>query len=109
MERSIVETRDIAPISAGHSSTSSENEKNAQVYLEDGYEHPYNTLLAINREEDEHVYLTPIKTSNNENASPSENATCGCSYKLTEQDSLPDESQTQYNANDSEENTESVL
>ncbi|XP_063417287.1 uncharacterized protein LOC134699804 [Mytilus trossulus] len=104
VERSIVKTTDIVPISAEHSSTSSDDDTNAPVYLDDGYEHAYNTLLTNNLAEDEHVYLTPKKTSNNENATPSENAACRCSSELTEQDSSPDQADTHYEEKDGDNN-----
>ncbi|CAC5423606.1 unnamed protein product [Mytilus coruscus] len=107
--RAVVENIDIALASAGHSSTSSDNNRNASVYLDDGYEHPYNTLLANNLAEDEHVYLTQQKTSNNANSTPFENSACGCSFEFTEQDSLPDQTKTHCYAKDCEDDNESVL
>ncbi|CAC5423607.1 unnamed protein product [Mytilus coruscus] len=107
VERAVVENRDIAQVSAGHSSTSTDDDRNSSVYLDDGYEHPYNTLLANIRAEDEHVYLTPKKTSDNANSTPSENDACGCSYEFTEQDSSLDKTETRCYASDGEEHSES--
>ncbi|XP_052079698.1 hemicentin-1-like [Mytilus californianus] len=109
VERAVVENRDIALASGGHSSTSSDNDSNASVYLDDGYEHSYNTLFANNRAEDEHVYLSPKKTSNNANSTPFENAACGCSLEFTEQDYSPVQTKTPWEAIDGEENNESEI
>ncbi|CAC5379145.1 unnamed protein product [Mytilus coruscus] len=109
VEREVVGNRDIAQAPARHLSTTSDDDRNASEYLDDGYEHPYNTLLPNNRAEDEHVYLSPKKTLNNANTAPFENASCGCSFEITEQDSLPDESQTQCCATVDEKNDESEL
>ncbi|CAC5379146.1 unnamed protein product [Mytilus coruscus] len=109
VERAVVENRDMTLMSAGHSSTSSDNDRNDSEYLDNGYEHPYNTLLVSNRAEDKHVYLTTKKKSNNENSTPFENAPYGCSFEFTEQDFSLDKPKTQCCANDGEENNESEL
>ncbi|CAC5368442.1 TTN [Mytilus coruscus] len=57
VERTVVENRDTALVSAEQSSTSSDNDNSISEHLDDGYEYPYTTLVVINRTEDEHVYL----------------------------------------------------
>lgn len=109
VESAVAENRDITLSSEGHSSTSSENDRNTSGDLDDGYEHAYNTLLTNNRFEDEHVYLTPITTSNHEYATPSENATSECSYGSTEQDYSLDKTETHCCGSDCEEHNESKL
>lgn len=91
-------------MSVRHSSTSSDDDSNASVYLDDGYEHSYTILLTNNSGEDEHVYLNPTKTPNSTNSTPFENAACGNSFELTEQDYSSDQTKTHCEANRGEEN-----
>ncbi|CAC5361918.1 unnamed protein product [Mytilus coruscus] len=69
------------------------NDNSISEHLENGYEYPYTTLVVNNRTEDEHVYLRT------RNSTAFENAVCGRSFELTEEDLLPDETKTHCYAN----------
>lgn len=107
--RGVVDNRDIAQVSVGHSSTSLDDDSNASVYLDDGYEHSYTILLTNNCAEDKHVYLNPAKTPNSANLTPFENAACGWSFELTEQDFSLYQTKTHFEANGGEEINESDI
>lgn len=55
--------RDIDVVSAEHTSTSSDNDRDSSEYLDDGYEQPYTTLVVTDQVKDDHVYLTTKKKS----------------------------------------------
>ncbi|CAC5405148.1 unnamed protein product [Mytilus coruscus] len=80
VERTVVENGDTALVPAEQSSTSSNYENSESEHLDDGYEYPYTTLVVNNRTEEEHVYL------NTRNSIAFENAACGRSFELLEQD-----------------------
>ncbi|CAC5422324.1 unnamed protein product [Mytilus coruscus] len=82
--------RDIDQVSATHTSTSSDNDRDPSEYLDDGYEQPYTTLMVTDQVKDEHVYLTTKKESNYENIIPYQNVACGHACECFEADSLPD-------------------
>ncbi|XP_052105996.1 uncharacterized protein LOC127738697 isoform X2 [Mytilus californianus] len=92
--------RDIDIVSAEHTSTSSDNDRDSSECLEDGYEQPYTTLLVTDQVKDDHVYLTTKKESNYENAIPFQNVACGHACEFLEEDSLSDKT----NAHDDQEN-----
>lgn len=95
-----ITSRDVDVVSAEHTSTSSDNDKDSLEYLDDGYEQPYTTLVVTDQVQDDDVYLSTKKESNYENAVPFQNVTCGHACELLEEDSLSDKT----NAHDDHEN-----
>lgn len=74
------EHRDITNVSEDHSSTISANDANGSEIVDDGYEKPYTTLMIIDRDEDEHVYLSTrnsLTNITNENSTSLDHAACG--------------------------------
>lgn len=53
-----MENTGIVPVNEERSSASSDQDPNESENVDDGYERPYNTLLANYKTEDDHVYLT---------------------------------------------------
>ncbi|CAC5417797.1 unnamed protein product [Mytilus coruscus] len=92
--------RDIDLVSAEHTSTSSDNDRDSSEYLDDGYEQPYSTLVLTDQVNDDHVYLTTKKESKYENAIPFQNFACGHDCEFLQEDSLSDKT----NAHDDPEN-----
>ncbi|CAC5368450.1 unnamed protein product [Mytilus coruscus] len=88
-------------------SASSDNDSNTLENLNDGYEHPYTTLMINNRTEDEHVYLPSRKNASNEHSTVFENAACKLSFALTELNSTHDITKTHCCQNEVHENENS--
>ncbi|CAC5423604.1 unnamed protein product [Mytilus coruscus] len=63
VETPVVENSGIVLVNEEPSSASSDHDRNASENLDDGYERPYNTLLANYQTKDNHVYLTIKKSS----------------------------------------------
>lgn len=57
-ETSVMENTGIVPVNEKRLSASSDQDPNTSENVDDGYERPYNTLLANYQTEDDHVYLT---------------------------------------------------
>lgn len=76
-----------------HSSVSS-NGSDTPDNLDNGYEHPYTTLVSNSADEDTHVYLTSKQTPINENTYPSSNDSCEQYVEFIEKDSTSDNART---------------
>lgn len=60
--------------------------------MDDGYEKPYSTLMIIDRDEDEHVYLSTrnnLANITNEQSSSLDHAACGYSSAFTKLHYIP--------------------
>lgn len=79
---------DIDEVSAEHTSTSSDNDREYLEYIDDGYEKPYTTMVVTDQVKDDHVYLNTKKESNYENAVPFQTVDCGHACELLEEESL---------------------
>ncbi|CAC5368465.1 unnamed protein product [Mytilus coruscus] len=90
-----------------HAEASSENDIsmiNASEYLDDGYEHPYTTLVEHSDAADEHVYLNTKTNSINENPHTFQNVTYKHSFASKVQDYSQDKQQIHFFASDGQEN-----
>lgn len=75
--RILVENRNMAPLSDDHSSSLSNYDIDVLDDLQDGYENPYTTMVAYDRDEDQHVYLTTTNNVTILNSPSPENASSG--------------------------------
>lgn len=94
----------IAQMSAEQNSSLSNSNSDTTENLNNGYEHPYTTLVANNGDEDEHVYDVSKQNSAIENILPSRNAASEPFVEIIEQDSSSDNIRTHFYSNEGQEN-----
>ncbi|XP_052079672.1 uncharacterized protein LOC127717853 [Mytilus californianus] len=92
--RVVVKNRDITNVPEDHFSTISDNDANGSDILDDGYEKPYSTLMEIDRDDYEHVYLSVRNNLTNENSTFLENTASGNSSGFTEVHYIPDKTKS---------------
>lgn len=102
--RILVENRNMAHLSDEHSSSLSSYDIDVSDDLQDGYENPYTTMVAYNRDEDQHVYLTTTNNATISNSPSLENTSSGLFCRSKELFSSLDQTQTHICENTCSEN-----